>query len=235
MKILFILHADFERPGAIATWAKNHDFETKYSRPFLGETLPHVDEFDWLIMMGGPQSPLELDLHPYLRSEIKLTKEALLSNKVVLGFCLGAQIIGEALGARTMRSPNKEVGVFPIQLTSEGYSDPLLEGLPREFPVVHWHNDMPGLTKDARILATSEGCPRQIVKYSERAYGFQCHPEPSREDVEGMTLSCEADLKPGPFVQEKEEFLSSDFVSINKTMHDILDNLLELQKPSVIR
>jgi GMP synthase (glutamine-hydrolysing) len=235
MKILFVLHADFERPGAIEIWANEHGFETKYCRPFAGDTTPSVGEFDWLIMMGGPQSPLKLDQYPYLRSEIELTKQALLSGKVVLGFCLGAQVIGEALGARTMRSPNKEVGVFPIQLTEKGSEDPILKGLPKEFPVVHWHSDMPGLTKDALILAESDGCPRQIIKYSERAYGFQCHPEPSRDDVEGMTLSCEADLKPGPFIQSKDKFLSSDFISINKKMHSILNNLFELHETSIKR
>ncbi len=41
--------------------------------------------------------------------------------------------------------------------------------------VGHWHNDMPGLTPEAKIIAYSEGCPRQIVAYSDRVFGFQCH------------------------------------------------------------
>ena len=33
-------------------------------------------------------------------------------------------------------------------------------------------------------MASSEGCPRQIVKYSDRVYGFQCHMEFDAEVIE---------------------------------------------------
>jgi GMP synthase (glutamine-hydrolysing) len=71
-----------------------------------------------------------------------------------MSFCLGAQLIGEALGAKTERSPEKETGVYPIELTAAGTRDPLLRGLPGTFPAIHWHNDMPGLTDDTAVLAS---------------------------------------------------------------------------------
>jgi len=37
--------------------------------------------------------------------------------------------------------------------------------------VGHWHNDMPGLTAECMVLATSEKCPRQIVEYGPVVYG----------------------------------------------------------------
>lgn len=160
MKIQFVLHAEFEQPGAIDAWVNQKGFEAKYCRPFAGESIPATDCFDWLVVMGGPQSPLEIEAFPYLKDEIELIRQSLLADKSILGFCLGAQLIGEALGAPTERSPQKEVGVFPIQLTEAGYKDPLLLGISKEIPVVHWHNDMPGLTKEASVLAISEGCPR---------------------------------------------------------------------------
>lgn len=161
MKIQCIIHADFEQPGVIRTWAQNHGFPINICRPFAGETLPHADAFDWLILMGGPQSPAEANIYPYLNDEIELIKLALHADKMVLGFCLGAQLMGEAFGAKTEKSPHKEVGVFPVELTSEGKRDALLASLPAVFSVVHWHNDMPGLTQSSIILAKSEGCPRQ--------------------------------------------------------------------------
>ena len=60
------------------------------------------------------QSPLQIEESPYLADEIAAIKAALAQNKRVLGFCLGAQLIGEALGAKTARSPEKEVGVYPF-------------------------------------------------------------------------------------------------------------------------
>lgn len=230
MKIQYILHADFETPGIIQLWAKQNQFQENFCRPFLGETLPNVTDFDLLIVMGGPQSPLNIEEAPYLRDEISLIKKALHRGMPILGFCLGAQLIGEALGAQTQRSPNKEVGIFPIELTEAGARDALLESIPLNFSVVHWHNDMPGLTAEAEILAFSEGCPRQIVRYLPFVYGFQCHPEPTQQDVALMIQSCPDDLAPGKYVQSASKFLSGDFDSINKMMIKILNNLLNLRK-----
>ncbi len=230
MKIQYILHADFETPGVIQIWAQQNHFEENACRPFLGEKLPDPVHFDLLIIMGGPQSALAIEEAPYLSDEIALIKKALHRGTPILGFCLGAQLIGEALGATTEHSPSKEVGVFPIQLTEEGTQDILLESVPLKFPVVHWHNDMPGLTAESTILAFSEGCPRQIIRYLPFVYGFQCHLEPTKKNIETMIQHCPGDLTHGQFVQSAAEFLSSDFDSINKILIQILNNLVKTGK-----
>ncbi|MCH9610788.1 MAG: hypothetical protein S4CHLAM81_00820 [Chlamydiales bacterium] len=225
MKIQFILHANFEQPGIITSWAEQKGFETAYCRPFNGDSIPNVDTFDWLIVMGGPQSPLHLDKYPYLQSEMELIQKGIAAQKCILGICLGAQLIGQALGAQTEKSPHKEVGVFPIELTEAGKSDPLFKALNSTLPVVHWHGDMPGLTEESQLLATSKGCPRQIVRYNEHTIGLQCHFEPTQEDIAGMIKHCPEDLTPGSYIQSKEEFLASDFDTINGVMTHLLDRL----------
>ena len=85
---------------------------------------------------------------------------------------MGAQLIGEAFGAKTARIPEKEVGVYPINLADEASNDSLLQGLPSSFSVIHWHNDMPGFAETSVLLASSLGCPRQIVRYKDNVYGF---------------------------------------------------------------
>lgn len=52
MKIQYILHADFELPGVIETWAKQNHFNENFCRPYANEKLPGSDEFDFLILMG---------------------------------------------------------------------------------------------------------------------------------------------------------------------------------------
>src|ERR1700733_11637513 len=175
MNILCIVHADFETPGVIENWALEKGYSFKVVSPYKGVNCLQGDIFDFLIVMGGPQSPLALEKYSYLKDEIDLIRQAIRSNKRVLGFCLGAQLIGEALGAKTMTSPEKEVGVYPITLTVEGITDPLFSQLnfPSSFPVIHWHNDMPGITKESVLLAYSEGCPRQVIRYAPMVYGFQ--------------------------------------------------------------
>lgn len=232
MRILYILHADFERPGIIETWAKQNRAQEAFCRPFAGEKIPSVDQFDLLIVMGGPQS--YRDGFPYLKNEVQRIQEALEAKIPILGFCLGAQLIGEALGAPTEKSPHKEVGAFLIELTEEGKADVLLQGLPEQFFVVHWHNDMPGLTADAKILATSHGCPRQIVRYLPYAYGFQCHPEPTLTNIREMIQHCPEDLAPGKFIQTAAEFLKHDFEQMNRRMIHFLNNFKALHISHIV-
>lgn len=91
---------------------------------------------------------------------------------------------------------------------------------------MHWHNDMPGMTAEAKILATSQGCPRQIIRYSPLVYGFQCHPEPMKNNIEAMIAHCPNDLTPGKFIQSSQELLANNFTEINNRMILILNNLV---------
>jgi GMP synthase (glutamine-hydrolysing) len=231
MKILFILHAPFELPGFIESWASGKGFKMSYVSPFAGESLlKYNNTIDLIVSMGGPQSAaLDLSNYTYLNEEVVLIRNALKASIPVLGFCLGAQLIGEALGARTERSPYKEIGIYPITLTQEGACDPLLQGLPNTFLVPHWHGDMPGLTKEAKILAASSGCPRQIIRYLPHAYGFQCHPEMTRQTAQELITHCQEDFNPGKYVQAPEEILAHDFYELNhEHMTGILNNFLQL-------
>ena len=196
MRIHIILHASFEQPGVIETWALSRKHTISSTHTYRGELLPDPSQIDFLVIMGGPQSPLEADQYPYLRDEILLTKTIIQQKKPVLGICLGAQIIGESFGAKTEKSPDKEVGVFPIQLTEAGKNDFIFKNFPGSFDVMHWHNDMPGITDKCEILAFSEGCPRQIIRYADHVYGLQCHLELTPELVNTMALHCPADFKP---------------------------------------
>lgn len=186
------------------------------------------DAIDFLIIMGGPQSPLKIDESPYLADEIKLIAKAIAQNKKVLGFCLGAQLIGEALGTSTARSPEKEVGVFPVHVTAAGKNDVMLQNFPDIFNTIHWHNDMPGLTNDCAVLASSNGCPRQIVKYAKNVYGFQCHLEITLNGIKTMIEAVPEDLAPSKYTQTAHELLTQDYETINTMMVTILDRFAQL-------
>lgn len=225
MRIHTIIHALFEKPGIIESWAisKGHDLSSTHT--YKGEILPDISTIDFLVIMGGPQSPIELDKYPYLRNEIILAKQAIDHGKAVLGVCLGAQIISESLGAKTERSPNKEIGVYPIYLTKEGEVDSIFKKFPKSLDVMHWHNDMPGIPQEAVLLAYSEGCPRQVIKYRDRVYGLQCHMEMTIELIKGMIEHCAGDLNPGKYIQQKEKLLANDMSEINNNMFFILDGM----------
>jgi GMP synthase (glutamine-hydrolysing) len=228
LKILYLIHADFRIPGIVEKWAKQHKYQFQIVRPYQGDSLPSIADFDMLILMGGPQSPLKLDQFPYLADEINLIKKAIAAKKKVLGFCLGAQLVGEALGAKTERSPEKEVGVYPVTLTEDALTDPLLEGFNREVPMLHWHNDMPGLTTESVLLGYTAGCPRQLIRYLPGVYGFQPHLEITRNNMKIMIAFASADLKPSRYTQTADELRKQDYERINAMMIKILDRLVAL-------
>lgn len=225
MNILIITHASFEKPGYIKEWAVKNRHLVQEIAPYQGEQLPLMEAVDFLIVMGGPQSPLLLDKFPYLRHEIDFIKDAIRLQKPIMGVCLGAQLIGEALGARTERSPYREIGKYPIQLLDAAVNDPIFRHFPKQFDVMHWHNDMPGIPEGAELLASSEGCPRQIYRYGDRIYGFQCHLELTKDLVSGMIEYCADDLKPGPFVMSADDLMKVNYAEINSYLDRILDHL----------
>jgi GMP synthase (glutamine-hydrolysing) len=148
------------------------------------------------------------------------------AGKAVLGICLGSQLIGEALGAPFSHSPEKEIGKFPVWLTDAGRRNPLFSHFGQTLEVGHWHNDMPGLTPDAEIIAWSEGCPRQIVKYSDRVYGFQCHLELTPEVVELLIAHSQNDLRLAGerrFIDTPDRLRAHDYCGMNQMLFTFLD------------
>jgi GMP synthase (glutamine-hydrolysing) len=238
MRIHFIIHEHFEAPGAYETWAKKHRHTITYSRVYLGEPLPKcTEDIDFLIVMGGPQDPvttIEQCPHFDTKGEQAVIAQAIYESKVVLGICLGSQLIGEALGARYEHSPEREIGKFPITLTKDGITHPLFDHFGTVLEVGHWHNDMPGLTPDAKIIAFSEGCPRQIVAYNDLVFGFQCHMELTKEVV---ALLIDSDEWHTPrkfrFVEYPDVLLRHDYDEMNEKLHIFLDKLEKRYKSGV--
>lgn len=233
MKLHIIMHESFESPAAIETWAQKKGYEISYTRLYDGDVFPEECNFDFLAVMGGPQSPattLEECPHYNAPKEIAFIKKAIDQNKKLLGVCLGAQLIGEALGAKFDHSPNREIGVFPVALTEAGKQDSIIGTFPEQFMVGHWHGDMPGLTAESEVLATSQGCPRQIVRYTPSIYGFQCHFEFTPEAIDGMIKNNAHELeeyKGLPYIETAEQLRAHDFTEINALLFSFLDRLFK--------
>ena len=209
----------------IDDWVKANDHHITGTRVYDNEPLPSVVDFDFLIVMGGPQSACEINKYAYLQKEVGLIRQAVAADKYVLGVCLGAQLIGEAMGAKAERSPEKEIGCFSVELTEAGKQDKVFQHLPDTFSSMHWHYDMPGLPATGTLLAKSAGCPRQAVRFSERVYGLQFHLEFTKEKMETLIDRCHRDLSASQYTQSPQEILMADFKRINDTMQLILDKI----------
>ena len=234
MNLYIVQHEECEAPGAFLSWADRRGYNTIFTRCYLKEKLiDDISNVDMLLVLGGPQSPdttLQECPHFDSKAEMDLINKCIQSGKIVIGVCLGAQLMGKAAGAVHCHSPQKEVGTVELTLTEEGKKDPYLKDLPASFMAGSWHNDMPGVTQDSLVLAYSAGCPRQIIKYAPKAYGFQCHLEFTKEVVQlllrdnGNDIS-DASIK--PYVQTAEEILNFDYSQMNQYLETFLDNIVK--------
>lgn len=232
MNVHFIIHEKFEGPGAFSTWVEERNYISSSTKIYLGEALPHnITLIDTLIILGGPQCPEttqeECNYFNALE-EVNFLRRCINEGKVVIGVCLGAQLIGEALGAKFEQSPNKEIGYFPIELTNSGKNHPKLISFNNTEIVGHWHNDMPGLTATSKVLAQSEGCPRQIVEYSDRVYGFQCHLEFTADSVSGLIQHAQSDfsnISNNSYIQKPKYIAEYKSDHMNSLLHSFMDKL----------
>jgi GMP synthase (glutamine-hydrolysing) len=229
MRVHALIHAPFEGLGVIRNWLSEKNHFLQETHTYRGDLLPRIENFDWLIIMGGPQSLQELDKYPYLKDELRLITQALQGNKLILGICLGAQLIAEALGAKTVTSPETEIGVYPLQLTETGYTDPIMRHFPDPFNATHWHHDMPGLPDDATVLASSSGCPRQIIRFRRGVYGLQCHLELTQTDIGKMIDHDSQDLVAGRYTQTKYELLNHNYTEVNQLMFLFLNYFTQVK------
>jgi len=227
LRIHYLQHVPFEGPGFIESWALVRGHRLTATRLYAGHRLPATEEFDWLFILGGPMNVYEESRYPWLAREKRFIGEALREGKVLIGICLGAQLLACVLGGKVTRNPCVEIGWYPVQKASQASQSSLSGFLPDSFPAFHWHGDTFEIPRGAVHLARSEACENQAFAFDERVVAFQFHLESTRESVENLIHSCPEDLAEGPFIQSPLHMLADlgRFRAINDLMADIFDGL----------
>lgn len=221
MRAHFLQHVPFEGLGSIGPWLEARGAEVTASRLHAGEDLPHVDDFDWLIAMGGPMGANDDDRFPWLAPERALLADAVAADKVVLGVCLGAQVLARALGAEVFKNAQPEIGWYPVEAVPGGAEPPF--GSPID--AFHWHGDTFALPPGTVPLARSEACAHQAFALGRRVVGLQFHLEMTPAGVRALVQACRDEIRAAPWVQSEREILGSHerFDLINRAMASTLD------------
>ena len=228
MHIQVFQHVPFEGPAGIADWARSRGHSLALTHPYRGDPMPALEDFDRLVVMGGPMGIYDEDDHPWLAVEKDLLRAAVAAGKCIVGVCLGAQLLADVLGARVYRNPHREIGWLPIELTPEGIADPVFGPLAPGLTVYHWHGDTFPLPPGALHLARSAGCEHQAFLYGGRILGLQFHLETTAESLAALAHHCADEIVPGPYVQDAAAMLAAGpthYARINAALFGILDRL----------
>jgi len=227
MRIHYLQHVPFENPGSILTWAHANDFEVTKTLMFQDDDLPDHDDYDWLVIMGGPMNIYDHENYHWLVKEKLFIRAAIDSGKLVIGLCLGGQLIADIIGGEVTRNNQLEIGWFPIRFKGSDKSSAFFSFLPDEPTVFHWHGDtFSKLPENAECIAKSDACDNQAFIYKERVFGFQFHLETTEKIISDLLLNCADEMIPGPFVQSKSEILNSENINqTNNWMDEFLNKL----------
>ncbi len=207
MRIHYLQNHPKAYMGHIETWVKDQGYTV--SRTLLGvdSQFPSLNDFDLLIISGGPMGVYQMKEYPWLEQEIAFIRKAIESKKFIWGICLGAQLVAAALGEKVYPHDQKEVGWWPINLTDKAKDEPFLRGFPDTFIMFQYHGDTFDLPKSAVRLATNPGCLNQAYKYSERVFCTQFHPEYTQDMITYIAEAYSKGHEEGPYIQKPEEFL----------------------------
>ncbi len=229
MKIHILQHLVFETPGMIADWANENNHSLSYTYLFEKTiNYPMVSDFDMLVIMGGTMGVEEESIYPWLKSEKAFIKETIAAHKIVLGICLGSQLLAEALGAKVYPNPVKEIGFYPIFKTDKGKQDLLFNHIPEEWTVFHWHGDTFDLPENAIHLFGSEACPHQVFR-KNNCVGIQFHPEVDKKLLGDMVHFEKHELVENRFIQTEREILATNTYEENRAyLYDFLSKLSRL-------
>ena len=77
MKLHYLQHVPFEGLANIRNWAENQGWGLSATHLYRGDKLPAPQEFDWLVVMGGPMNIYEEKEYPWLAGEKKFIAKAI--------------------------------------------------------------------------------------------------------------------------------------------------------------
>jgi GMP synthase-like glutamine amidotransferase len=225
MNLHVFQHVNFEGSGRIAAWALDRAHRLTTTHFYRDKLPPDMANVDGLIIMGGPMNVHETEKYPWLQMEKKIIKQFLATEKPILGICLGAQLLADALGSKVFPHTIREIGWWPVNFTADARQR--FSILPASISVLHWHGDTYELPYGACRFAQSEGCAEQGFRLGQHVLALQFHIETGLDECLRMVEHAGADLaERGPAIQTAEAIVEESrrhSPEAAKILYSILD------------
>lgn len=143
-----------------------------------GEALPGLEALVGVVVTGS--SAMVSERVPWSERAGAWLAQVVRSGTPVLGICYGHQLLAQTLGGRVGPNPRgREIGTVRVSLATDlCEGDRLLGGLPPELVVQVTHREsVLTLPPGAVRLGGNAADPNQAVRFADRAWGVQFHPE----------------------------------------------------------
>lgn len=179
MKILVFQHLACETAGIFTDLWTRDGHELHVIALDEGDTIPALENYNLLAVMGGPMDVWQEAQHPWLIPEKAAIRRWVKTlNRPYFGICLGHQLLAVSLGGEARPMSRPEVGLIQISQTGAGRSDPIFASLPAQMTTLQWHGvEVTTLPPDTVVLASNPSCAVQAMRVGRHAYGVQYHLE----------------------------------------------------------
>jgi len=227
LKVHVIINDSYTTLDLIKEWLRKKKYSFTFTNAYRSEKFPSKLDFDLLIILGGTVGSYEEEKYPWLKEEKKYIKKSIENNKLILGICLGAQMIAEILGGKVYPHRHSEIGWFNIKKTKfELEKNKILKNIDDNFLAFQFHNDTFDLPEEATLLAGNDANKNQAFMYKENVIGLQFHPEINFPFLEEVFQKYN-NIEKGPYVQNIQEILKRNgkFKKSKENFFIILNNI----------
>jgi GMP synthase-like glutamine amidotransferase len=180
VRALAIVHEAEAGPGVFSDSFAAQGVELEEWRiPEAPEPPGELASYGAVMTFGGAMHVDQVDRHQWIRREEELLRELIDRGTPLLGACLGAQLLCEAVGGSVTHMVEPEIGWYEIEVTDSG--DPLVGALAPRFTGFEWHSYECVPPAGTEVVARSDACVQAFRIGS--AWGIQFHSEVSVADA----------------------------------------------------
>jgi len=178
MHFLVFQHIACEHPAIFREFMRQDKITWDAISLDEGEDIPAFENYDAMLVMGGPMDVWQKAENPWLTKELAAINKWVSEGRPYLGFCLGHQLLAEAMGGDVGPSKIPEIGVLPITLTDSGQAHWFFKGVDPTLHALQWHSaEVTRLPAGGVSLASSDACAVNAMAFGDNAVAVQFHVE----------------------------------------------------------